>query len=162
MSDYIDIYDQLEHDADEILDGMPLDMMAAAIAGEPPDTDPFLLALAADELDDVIRTYASGGDIPSLTLKQRWCLAIRMKLAAGVLYPFRHERDGRGNSFLKSLANQPRANLIEYLLIDMAPSIKNIINDYIVFGEKWGAPMRPPWHQSLLRRQNHNGSGEMR
>lgn len=154
MSDHINIYWQFLHDSDALLDGMPLDMMAAAMAGEPPGTDPFLLALDADDIDDEIRTYASGGDMSSLTLKQRWCLAARMKLAAGVLYPFRHERDGKGNAFLKALARKPRARLIEFLLIDMAPSILNIVNDYIVFGEEWCAPMRPPWHQSLLRRRN--------
>ena len=69
---------------------------------------------------------------------------------------------GKGNAFLKALARKPRARLIEFLLIDMAPSILNIVNDYIVFGEEWCAPMRPPWHQSLLRwRKNVEGQKEM-
>lgn len=152
MNEPIEVYNQLMHDADEILDGMPLDLMRAAMDGSQQGADPFLVALDADDIDDEIRTYASGGDISSLTARQRWSLAARMRLAAGVLHPFRREGDGKDNAFQKALSGMSRGRLIEFLLIDIAPSLKAVLSEYLNFAEEWHAPNRLPWKQSLARR----------
>lgn len=159
-SNHIEIYEQFLHDSDAILDGMPLDIMTAAMKDEPSNVDPFLMALDADDIDDEIRTYASGGNMLSLTIRQRWCLAVRMMFAAGILAPFRKRHSGKENSFLKALSCKSRANLIEFLLIDMMPSVKEIISAYTEFGNEYRAPMRLPWNQKLFRGVSHDTQGE--
>lgn len=149
-----DIYEQLIQDSDALFDGMPLDMMRVAVDGLPHGSDPFLVALDADDLDNEIRIYASGGDMSSLTLRQRWCLAARMKLAASVLDPFRRERDSKKDSLARIMAEMSKEQLIEFLLLDMAPSLKDVLSTYLSFAEEWRAPNRLPWNQRLLRKQS--------
>ena len=151
MADCQELYNQFLSDAEALFDGMPNDLMRAAVADGEKGDDPFFMALGADDIDGEIRTYAAGGDMPPLSARQRWCLAVRMKLAAGVLYPFRHEQDAKGNALHALFEGLGNARIIELLLIDIVPSLRSVLSDYLRLGEEWHAPMRLPWHQSLLR-----------
>lgn len=153
MSSCQDLYHQLQQDADALFDGMPNDLMRAAIADGEKGDDPFFTALGADDIDGEIRTYAAGGDMSPLSARQRWCLAVRMTLAAGVLYPFRHGRDADGNALFEVLEGMDSPRRIEFLMIDMVPSLQSVFSDYFRLGEEWRAPMRLPWHQTLFRRR---------
>lgn len=134
MDTHIDVYRQLVHDSTRLLGKDLRKLERAAMLGEDAGVNPFLMAFDAEDLDEIIRSYAATGLVACSSAKQKWCLGLRMKFAAGVLYPFRHDGDGKVNSFKSTLAEKSRSSLIEFLLIDMAPSIRNILNDYIVFG----------------------------
>ena len=151
MADCQELYNQFLSDAEAIFDGMPHDLMRAAIADEDKGVDPLFMALCADDIDDEIRTYATGGDMSSLSARQRWCLAIRMQLAAGFLFPFRNGQDANSNALHGFLEGLGHAQMIELLLIDIVPSLRSVFSDYLRLGEEWHAPMRLPWHQSLFR-----------
>ena len=134
MDTHIEIYWQLVHDSTRLLGKDPQKLERAAMRDEDAGVNSFLMAFDAEGLDDIISSYAATGLVACSSAKQKWCIGVRMKFAAGILYPFRHERDGKGNSFKRALARKSGPSLIEFLLIDMAPSIRNVVNDYIVFG----------------------------
>lgn len=153
MSSCQDLYNQLQQDANALFDGMPNDLMRAAIPDGEKGADPFFTALGADDIDGEIRTYAAGGDMSPLSARQRWCLAVRMTLAAGILHPFRKERDADGNALFKVLEGMEWSRRIEFLMIDIVPSLHSLFSDYFRLGEEWRAPMRLPWRQTLFRKQ---------
>ena len=153
MADCQELYNQLLSDSEAMFDGMPNDMKKAAVADEYATTHPFLLAYDTEMVNEAIRDYAAGRDIPSLTLKERWCLAVRMKTAADILCPFRKPTEHTNNAFRHFFEAMGKDDLLLALLLDAAPVLSSILSGQITFGSEWVAPMRLPWHQSLLRKE---------
>lgn len=152
MSDYQSLYNQLLQDSEFILDGMPLDIMNAAMMGEESNLNPFLLAYDTDAVNEAIILYSEGKNIPPLSLKERWCLAVRMKSAADILHPFVNQHSEAVSSVKILFEKVDKCELLRILLIDAAPILSSVLSGQVTFGEEWSAPIRLPWHQTLLRK----------
>lgn len=153
MADCQEIYTQLLSDSEAIFDGMPNDMKIAAVADEDATVHPFLLAYDTGKVDEAIRDYATGKDMPPLTLKERWCIALRMKTAADMLSPFRNPAENADNAFRRFFESIEKSDLLLSLLLDAAPILSSVLSGQLTFGAEWSAPMRLPWRQSLLRKE---------
>lgn len=145
-------------DAEDILDGIPLDLMNATKSKYDENSDLMLVALGdSDDLIEVIIAYSNSKRLPSMSADQRWRFATRLFFAASTLSPFAKVKDGDAGAFLSIIANMDTNELIQLAMIDFARVAKAVIDEYLFIPERnWIAPLRQPWIGDSLSKQEKN------
>lgn len=141
---------QLNQDADRILDGIDWDHRRAA-AEEDPFNDYFSTIFCPSEEDEkelaeAALAYASNKRMPRLKSSQRWRFAMRLRFASSLLKPVETREIKTGGKLFELITKSKGEEVTLWLLTEGILFCREIFNEIVFTSERCVyAPMRPPW-----------------